>query len=29
MLARARHRALDAMNQLRQVLSQPAVGIQA
>ena len=27
MLARARHRALDAMNQLRQVLSQPAVGI--
>lgn len=27
MLARARHRALDAMNQLRQVLSQPAVGM--
>ena len=27
MLARARHRALDAMNQLRQVLSQPSVGI--
>lgn len=27
MLARARHRALDAMNQLRQVLSQPAVGV--
>lgn len=28
MLARARHRALDAMNQLRQLLSQPAIGIQ-
>ena len=27
MLARARHRALDAMNQLRQLLSQPAIGI--
>lgn len=27
MLARARHRAMDAMNQLRQVLSQPALGI--
>ncbi|RGE46466.1 DUF1631 domain-containing protein [Comamonas testosteroni] len=28
MLARARHRALDAMNQLRQVLSQPGIGLQ-
>lgn len=27
MLARARHRALDAMNQLRQLLSQPAIGL--
>ena len=27
MLTRARHRALDAMNQLRQLLSQPSVGI--
>lgn len=27
MLTRARHRALDAMNQLRQLLSQPGIGI--
>ena len=27
MLTRARHRALDAMNQLRQLLSQPAIGL--
>ena len=28
MLARARHRAMDAMNQLRQLLSQPSIGLQ-